>query len=674
MKLSGAFLMVGLSYLVLEIPFSSAAGSASDVNAPLARSNTSLRLPKRKVIESPSVSVFEELPPDLPLPSSPIQGLDWTRSAIIIQPWGYSQKEMMEGHDDKFASILRSKYGFNTLCVMPPTALAAVGGGRQNESDFTNSLTQFRKAGYKVILYSSLVNAGHDPSWYAALKNHPEWRQINPAGASATWLCPNSGAFEFNLNYTKAIVARYGADGVMLDNNFFASPDNNVGVSCYCDSCERKFKAYVLRRFGQRAEQILGVSCAQMKIPRAAGPLYNLWKIWRNRSLAEATENVRRNLPGLIVLANTQYWWWTMGEYGWALASDLQYPHEDMVLSESYASEAYGMPNQDSSGISTKLIMGRAIAGERPLCDLIGTFQWEPPKFEPLKSAAVLQRRLGVALMYLAQPWLGYYGMETPGAESDASRRALSELLRFRTDNEGLYEGLQQWGSVGSILPNGSYNCLGVQCPVVPPHVVTLRKRGFPTDGLYDLTLNLTDLAKHHVVVAENVVCLSEEKTSMLVKWIKSGGTLIATPDLAYRDEIGRQRASSKMAEIINVPDLKSKRLGRGRLIIERAGDLPKSVQAQVDETFTFQDIGDRKVELQPYASIAKDRLVLHIANHGADMAKPWTIVLPPSVSKAARQAVFHTPKGTAQILRIRDRLILPAMEAYAVIEIELAK
>jgi hypothetical protein len=208
----------------------------------------------------------------------------------------------------------------------------------------------------------------------------------------------------------------------------------------------------------------------------------------------------------------------------------------------------------------------------------------------------------------------------------------------------------------------------------VPPHVITLRKRGFPTAGLYDLTLNLTDLRKHHVVVAENVVCLSDEKTSMLIKWIKSGGTLIATPDLANRDEIGRQRASSKLAEIINVPDLKSTRLGRGRLIIAPAGDLPKSIQAQADETFTFQDIGDRKVELQPYASIAKDRLVLHIANHGADMAKPWTIVLPPRVAKAARQAVFHTPKGTAQIRRVGVRLILPPMEAYAVIEIELAK
>src|SRR6185436_10615499 len=105
--------------------------------------------------------------------------------------------------------------------------------------------------------------------------------------------------------------------------------------ACYCPACETKFRSYVAARFGKKCQSIFGVVSSEIKIPAAPGPLYNLWKHWRNRSYAETTERVRKSLPGVVVVANTQYWWWTMGNYGWALASDLQYSHEDMVLSES---------------------------------------------------------------------------------------------------------------------------------------------------------------------------------------------------------------------------------------------------------------------------------------------------------------------------------------------------
>jgi hypothetical protein len=86
--------------------------------------------------------------------------------------------------------------------------------------------------------------------------------------------------------------------------------------------------------------------------------LHNLWLHWRNRVWAEATERfrvaLRKDKPDIVVLANTQYLYRSPD-----LATDLQYAHQDAVLSES-------------RGLSTdrmvdKLLLGQALARDRPL-------------------------------------------------------------------------------------------------------------------------------------------------------------------------------------------------------------------------------------------------------------------------------------------------------------------
>ena len=616
---------------------------------------------------------FQELPADLPLPALPIHGVDWTANAIIIQPWGYTQRQMMGEELGSLPQELKQKYGFNVLCVMPPRALAAVGGGQQTEAAFTHALAAYRKAGYKIMLYSSQVNAGHDPLWYDALKQHPEWKQVNPKGKSANWLCPNSPAFDFNLDYTKQIVARYGCEAVLLDNNMFASPDDHVGVACYCSACETKFRSYVAARLGKQCQSIFGIASSEVKIPTAPGPFYNLWKHWRNRSYAETTERVRKSLPGVVVVANTQYWWWTMGKYGWALASDLQYPHEDMVLSESYGTEAYGMPNQTSSGISAKLIMGRAVAGERPLCDLIGTFEWNSPRFEPLKPPAIVQRRLGVALMYLAQPWLGYYGMEGGDSRSIPSREALSRLLLLRARHPELYTNLRSWSAIGSLLPNGSYNCFGPTNPVVPPHVLSLRKRGIASVGLYDLTLASSELTPLQLIITENATCLPPQTASLLVKWIRRGGTLLTTSDVATHDEIGRERSASKIAELLRTAELKTMCVGKGQLIVASPSELSEVAINRTDEVFGINGAEAGQLELQPYISSDRRRVVLHVINHGDKMTGNWRLSLPAALATSSRNALMLTPESDAPFaLHVTGRSIeLPPIDAYAVITME---
>jgi hypothetical protein len=605
---------------------------------------------------------FSELPPELPLPSTPPRGTQWTKNAIVLQPWGYTQRQVMNPGMGELPLRLKRNYGFNTMCVMPPPALEAVGGGEQSEEEFTDALDAYRKAGYKLILYSSLVNVGHDPAWYRTLKDHPDWRQIDASGKSKAWLCPNTGAFEGAITYTKKIVGRYQADGVMLDNNAFMDTGRRA-PSCYCQGCEEKFRTYVATRFGPSIERYLGVSAEAVQIPRTNGPLYNLWKQWRNRSWVETMERAREALPDIVLFANTQYWYWTSGTNGWFLAHDRLYSHEDTLLSESYFMEP--------AAVSAKMILGRALANERPLFDLVGTFEWKPPKYSTLKPGPLIQRLTAAVLMHGANPWLGYYGMESDGAASEESRRGLSQLLSFRTRYPEFYAELREWSSVCSILPLGSYTLLGTDLPVVPKHVRVLSDAGITTAGICDLMLRAETLARFQIAVAENISSLSANDAAVLAGWVRNGGKLIASPDLGSFDEIGRRRPGSVVAARLGMKALTTTSVGKGELLVIPAREIPNKVLDLSNDRIQVTEVSAGTVEVRAYND-PSGRLFLHIINYGRDMEKPWKLRLPARLASSVRSLVLRRPEDQqATTLRVSENEIkLPPIAAYAVIEI----
>lgn len=581
---------------------------------------------------------FCELPPDLPLPKFEPRQPEWLKNAIVIQPWAYTQLEMMT-NNTVLPGELREKYGFNTLCVMPPPALEAVHGGRQTENNFTNSLSHFRNADYKVILYSALVNTGHDPSWYTALKEHPEWHQIDPNGASKNWLCPNTGAFEFSLKYTREIVLRYGADAVMLDNNAFM--DTGKGSpACYCTNCHTQFREYVRKRFEGVAPDFFGQSVEQINIPTTPGPLYGLWKHWRNRIWVERMDGVRQALPDTVVFANTQFWHWTSGTHGWFMAHDLLYANEDALLSESYFMEP--------RDVSRKMVLGRALARDRTFFDLVGSFEWKPRRFSQLKPASVVERLTAAAIMHGAQPWLGYYGMASDEPGNAKARAALSRILKFRANHPELFLDLTRYTKVASILPLNSYTQLGTQYPVAPPHIRALREAGVTVRGISDVSIFSEDLSGIDILIAEGVACVGQE-SRVLEQWIKKGGKMIATEDFATRDEIGRSRPRPS----INLDTV-------------AAADIPHLVLKQNPQRF--------KPSL-PQVEVAAfnrndGRLILHVANFDADPANGCDITLP----FVTTDAWWMAPDSAQPVsLKTSDGVLrLPAFSAYGVLNIKL--
>ena len=514
---------------------------------------------RRKLLPPVAIDPPKPLPPDLPLPSLPLAGEDWTRTTRIVQPWGSTQSDAVL-QADRRAPRLANQFGFDSVIVLPPEAHNAITGEAHHvtEEQFDAAMAAYRKAGFRIILYTSIMHCGHAPVWQEGhlSKSHPEWSQRGPKGETVTlyghpWLCPSTDATPFTIDYTRRIVERYGADAVMLDNNeFFSTPS---GLTCHCAGCQLGFRKYLELRFG---ETLFGQPCSEVEIPSEPGPLYALWLHWRNRVWAEALERYRVELrkvkPEIVVLANTQYL-----RSSPDLATDLQYGHEDAVLSESRNMTLHQMVD--------KLLLGRALGKDRPLWNYLGTFQ--DGDFGLLVPPGQVSMNVSTAFACRARPWVVYYGFfEKPEANA-ASLKSMSQTLKWHVSNEREFHGLKPYASVLSLVSPTSRNLRGTR--LIPSHLTPLRKAGFCVRLVDERGLPNGALNDCRALLIETAPCISRENIAAIVTFVKNGGRLIASVDTGLYDEIGRPRPSSPLWSELGLSRAPSEpvRCGKGQVV-----------------------------------------------------------------------------------------------------------
>ena len=603
---------------------------------------------QRVALTEPAEVRYEPFPPDLPLPAAP-PNLDWTPTASILQPWGRTQW-IAVAQGEQWAPRLAEEFGFNAIIMLPPGAhntTSAVFSDKTGqltltEEQFQAALTAYRRAGFKFILYSSIMHCGHAPAWQTGqlTREHPDWsqrdREGSPVGVyGAEWLCPNSPALEYTLRYTQDLVRRYDADAVMLDNNEFFRTKAGL-PTCYCEHCQRKFREYVRERFGpEGTRRFFGLSPEEVRIPTEPGDLFNLWIHWRNRVWAEATERFRAGLravkPDIVLLANTQYRF-----ADWLLATDLQYAHEDAVLSESRG--------LTSRALAAKMQLGRALAQERPLWNYVGTF--EERDITCLRPAASVASLMGATLAHGANPWIVFYGFAERPEENAASLSLLGRYLRFYRRHVAEFSQAEPYTEVISLLSLRDRNYLSR--PLLPLHLDALRRQHIPTrtlriDGrVMEPRLSSLNLA----VVAEGLACLSAEEAEVLAAWVRAGGTLLATPDVGWYDELGRLRSTSALWTRLEVKGKPAApvRLGKGQVVwVEDAAEIaawlaqrPPLVQVEPPSP---------EWEIVPWRWGKPPRLLVHALWHGAPeavSAVTVTLRLPPDFVPA--KALWDAP------------------------------
>ncbi len=614
--------------------------------------------------------VASSLPPDLPLVTAPPIPAPWLREAVILQPYGHSAFVALAAPGDR-PERLKKDFGFNTIIVQPTDSHNSIAKpeDKLTEEQFRAGIAAYRKAGYHILLYTSLMADGLSPEFQSGEigRQHPDWIQRDPKGNpvlvwGVPWLCPSTGARQLALDRCLRLVSEYDPDGLMLDNNQFFSAA--AGWTCYCDSCAKGFRQYAKQRFGdEQCREIFGAAPEQLALPTKEGPLFALWMNWRNRVWAEVNESFRARLravkPDIMFFANTQY----LFDTG-MLASDLQLTHEDVVLSESC--------NLSSRQMSAKLVLGHALAAGRPLWNYVGTFA-KADDYTGLQPAETIGPWIAATLAHGARPWI-VDGFDE-GPTNAAARQEMSRLLSFAAAHPEFYNG-KPAALVATLISPTSRSVL--HRPLIPPHVGVLQSRGVPIVALRDDEVTAEKLKPFRVLTIESAPCLDQASVDAIAAWVRAGGVLIAARDTATHDELGRPHDASPLWQALELksrPD-KETAVGRGTVISPEAAKF-SSVATPRLEQFAFQTPQESAIEIVPYRT--EHSLLLHVIRHQASTT-PVHLRLPSPISAAEESAQLFAPgKRGAAVLRLSkngdERFIeFVPPSAYCVIKIPLTQ
>ena len=421
-----------------------------------------LPLIARAAAESGSKShLLPPWPPDLPLPTAkPTSG--WIDTARIVQPCHTTGWLVVSQHKS-WARRLSDDFCFNAISLSIPDSHNATGDPispaygydkagkfRYDDALFTQAMESFRAAGLRTMMYSSIMHCGHAWKWETGQlgKEHPDWSQIDAKGAPVVtygrpWLCPSSPAFGYCLQWTLQAVRRWKFDAVMLDNNEFFTTPNGL-PACYCKYCQTSFRQYVAKRFGpEQARVLLGVdSLDAVRIPTDANSeLYRLWKHWRSRVWAEATERFREALrgvkPDIVLMANAQPLAGT-----WAYASERQIENEDATLTETR-----GMA---TTAMSRKMQLCQALGRGRPVFSNPSTWQGEWTQClkatyadgvfkdpTPPQPPETIRIQCAVGLASNVNPWVVFVGLSDPTPSAQVLIRQMRLAKRWQEESVG---------------------------------------------------------------------------------------------------------------------------------------------------------------------------------------------------------------------------------------------
>jgi hypothetical protein len=532
------------------------------------------------------------VPSDLPLAESEPSGAEWIQHAVTLQPWGITEHKALT-QLPYLPGQLREEFGFNSLIVLPTEAhnaladavLPATDPGTKlidpsthlTDSQFRTGVDAYRKEGYKIILYSSVMHCGHAPVWQSGAlgREHPDWLQRDALGNTVgafgqAWLCPSSPARAYTLDYTLKLVRDYSPDGIMLDNNGFGH--TKKGFTCYCENCQQGFREYVVARCGAPwVRDQLQVDPEHFRIPTERGPLLALWLTWRSRVWAETNEMFRSRLrelrPDIIFFVNIQY-----DDNPDPQGSRLQFSHEDVVFSETHES--------DSWYISQKLVLGQALTqGRRPLWNYLATFQDRNPT--RLRSPAEVALMISSSLAHRSLPWINYPGLDS--AQDTEARREIGRYVSWFASHGELFDGKLSSPvcSVISLLNRDIFESIkscsnrggvtgcsaSADTPaLISDHVGQLLRTGMPVIAMRETDLSPTRLQDFRIVIMATARSLGASEAETLASWVRSGGTLIAATDSGEYDELGRKQIRSTLWQSLGLAEAptESHHVGKG--------------------------------------------------------------------------------------------------------------
>ena len=385
-----------------------------------------------------------------------------------------------------------------------------------------------RKLGMKIMLRTDPHAARQDvydahPDWIAVTANGQKRRHwANPD----LWVTCAFGPynFEFMPQVNTEIMERFGPEGIF--SNRWAGHD-----ICYCEHCQRNFKAFSNLPLPQKADKL--------------DPTYRQWTEWRVKRLRELwalwDDGIRKVRPESRFIPN--------GFPDKVLTGK----EADLFFADQQARS--GLIPPWTNGKGTKEL--RATLGLKPLIGIFSVgleeeFRWK----DSVQSEAEIRTWVAEGTANGMRPcfvkfgatiydkrWMdavanlyeGYYKNEKY-LRNTASLARVGVVYSEQTDRN--YGGRPWQQRAGDHL-DGMY------------HVLVENR--IPFDMVNDRLLSAEDLKRFKLLILPNIAALSDAQCAQLQAFVDNGGSIVATFETSLYDEEGKPRDDFGLAGLFGV-------------------------------------------------------------------------------------------------------------------------
>lgn len=504
------------------------------------------------------------------------------------------------------------------------------------------------RRGLKICAYLSVTNS----FWQEMFEAEPqarEWRQRAHDGQDVPYMAASYGSIVTRIlmcvnrqpwrDYMKYKITRAleaGADALFFDNLF---------SKCYCSVCQEKFGDYTQSLYGRRHE---------MPPPEAAeGP-----KDESSRTGIEVVADSERHKSetrAALSLARDQFWNNSVADFMRELYETALAIKPDVVFYPN-AHERWPMNVPCNFKLSED---------QRPIHWTDGGPMWT-----------------NVAL------WKYLYedgGREKPAVNGAHDKVMWAEILAYGCDPIGrmgadwnawharhgkrIYADTQPAGRVGLLMRSLQ------PIPEKSPAVTALARANVQFDiVVYEMLPDRYDLGRYEVLLANDVRFMSDDACERIRRFVRDGGTLIASGQTSLYTEAWEPRPDFALADLFNVssgPNTDGRfeqAYGRGRVIYFGAsvqdaafrGDRPGLVQQWVEEVTAAQKEPVLRIEAPDglLASVwtrtraggtaATNRWIVHLVNYRPEPVRDVRVTLP-----AAQTRKLVSPEAAAKKVQL---------------------
>ncbi|MEZ0345258.1 MAG: alpha-amylase family protein [Infirmifilum sp.] len=385
---------------------------------------------------------------------------------------------------------------------------------------------------------------GHTTNPYL-YNRHPEWAQRDREGNLITmdtdpllkkrekpsWplMCLNSPFSKHVLDEVDEVL-EYDVSGVFLDS-FRYMPD--ADRACFCKYCRELFKS----EMGYELPDLENLDSQAYRDAFA-------WRVGVNvRRIAEVKARMNSRRPGLILAYNNHPMAWR-GRAN--TISELSKDHVDIFFAE--CSEAdYEPPGFIAEMVKlTKALTGKEVWASRNSFHTTLTTQPTSPLAIRMGLREAFAGGGRPLLLVFASTFLN-------GLPIEPVREVFDEIEKI----EDYMVGARPLAYVGVVWSNRSRDWSGL----LGQHLAdgfrgfyyALLKEGMPVNYISDTMLDEGRFTGYKAVVLENVKSLSKKASLNLVRYVESGGGLIASYTTGMMDEKGERLDESRLSEVLGL-------------------------------------------------------------------------------------------------------------------------